>query len=234
MKYSDPEYQTMLATLGPDSLHVHHYCAALNHMNRYYRDHRPANLQDKQGQLREALNNFNYMVNHAKPEFILMPEIYMNRAITHSLMKRPVNAISDLQKAIELNPQLIRAYILLADYQIELKQGSKALSAVTEGLRQIPNSKPLQKRYVELGGNLPYPEPYQKPEEQKAVAEEKNIGKEIKPVVVAPEQAQSSETNPAETPKDIEQPAIGMPGNPWCRFCPEAEDQKAGQPQARP
>jgi tetratricopeptide (TPR) repeat protein len=229
--YSQPEYQNLVSSFGSDFQHVHHYCAALNFMNRYSRTF---DVQEKKSNLQEALNNFNYMVNGCKPEFILMPEIYMNRAIAYSLAKRPANAIIDLEKSISLNPKLTRAYILLADYQVELKQGSKALSAVTEGLRQIPNSRSLQKRYVELGGNLPYPEPYQKPEEQKAVAEEKNMAKEVMPGDATPEQAKSNEPKPAATQKDIEQPTIGMPGNPWCRFCPDLEEQKAGQPPAKP
>jgi len=208
-----PEYKSMLESFGPDFLHVHHHCAGLNFINRYYRT---SDAADKTFYLQSALTEFGYMVSHAKSEFSLMPDVYLNQAITYSLLKNNAMAINSLDKAISLNPKFTRAYSLLADYQIGLKQGSKALDAVTEGLRQIPDSKFLQKRYLELGGILPYPEPYQKPEEQKAVA--KDMGKEIKPGVI-PEQ---------------EKPAIGMPGNPWCRFCPEGEAQKEGQTQAKP
>lgn len=234
-RFDSPEYKNLQASLGPDFEHVHHYCAGLNFNNRYYRS---VDVEDKKFYLRSALGEFAYMTSHAKPEFSLMPEIYLNQAITYSLMKDMGNAIASLQKAISLNPRLARAYIMLADHEAELKMESKALSTVTEGLRQIPNSKPLQKRYLALGGKLPFPEPYQKPEEREAVAAEKDMAKEADMPGATHEQAQSGEpstTGETEaTPTVNEQPAIGMPGNPWCRFCPDIKEQKTGQTPATP
>lgn len=236
--FDTPEYKSLQASLGPDFEHVHHYCAGLNFNNRYYRS---IDIDDKKFYLQSALGEFAYMTSHAKPEFSLMPEIYLNQAITYSLMKNMGNAIASLEKAISLNPRLTRAYIMLADYEIELKMGSKALSTVTEGLRQTPNSKPLQKRYVSLGGKLPFPEPYQKPEEQESIAAEKGVAKEADIPDATHDQAQSGEPSTqggsGATPTVDEVPAIGMPGNPWCRFCPDvldAKGQKAGQTPAKP
>lgn len=207
------EYKLWESTLGQDFGHTHHYCAGINFLNRYYRSR---SAQGKQFNLNNARTNFGYMVTHAAPTYGLMPDVYLNLGVVHSLMKQPAQAITYFNKAIELDPNQAKAYNALADYYVKTKQSAKALEMVTAGLRYNPDTRSLQRRYTELGGKLPYPAP-------------------IAPAPVEAEAAKADET-PADTPPssavDTQEavptavvpatPApIGSPKNPYCRFCPD-------------
>ena len=70
------------------------------------------------------------MVSHASPTYSLMPEVYLNRGLVLSLMGNHGGAITDLKKALELNPKLVRAYTLASDIHAKLKQKDEALAVV--------------------------------------------------------------------------------------------------------
>ena len=132
--------------------------------------------------------------------------------------------MSDLQRALSLDPKLARAYITIADQYVKQKNRKKALDVVTEGLRHISDNKALKRRYDELGGKKPYPGP--------VVA-----ASPVAPAVPEThEKAEASATthqsgDPEATvneagPKAMEQQKtgttqIGSPKNPYCRFCPD-------------
>lgn len=205
-------------SMGSDFMHVHHYCAGLNFVNRA-RGMGSSN-KDRQGTLEAALRNFDYMLAHTHPDFSLRPEILMNRGIALSMMKRSGEAVGDLMKAIEADPKQPRAYMTLADMYSQQKNRAKALETVTEGLRHNPDTKSLQRRYTELGGKLPYPDPA--PVEPAPVAVQ--VGPDAAPTPDAGstppvESADSAPPSPAEAP--AAPPKIGSPTNPYCRFCPD-------------
>lgn len=155
-------------------MHMHHYCLGLNDVNRYYRE---SNAQLKKGLLSSAVGEFGYMVDHLPPGSALLADAYQNRGRVFLLQGQEANGVKDLHKALELNPKNPRTYLILAD-QVERGPGKdKALQLVIEGLRHIPASKGLQRRYQELGGKLPFPEPHEKPAEQNAAAESKAASK---------------------------------------------------------
>lgn len=210
---SSPEYKLWEQTLGPGFGSTHHYCAALNFLNRSYRSY---SAEDKRFNLGNAVDNFNYMVSHAAPTYSLMPDVYLNRGLTYSLMKHDVEAIIDLNKSLQMNPHLVKAYHLLANYYERIKQKQKALEIVTSGLQHNPDVKSLQKRYRDLGGALPYPEPIQTVPTQSVVLEQ---ALKIEAVISA--SAPVSVSAPADSGlvEPIAQPKTGSPKNPYCRFC---------------
>ena len=160
-----------------------------------------------------------------------MPEVYLNRGLVYSLMGDNGKAILDVNKALELNPKLVKAYALASDTYIKLNQKSEALAVVTDGLRQVPDSSVLQRLYKERGGKLPYPEPLVRPAEvpvappqaardgETTEAKKSQDAVQLAPASPAPEAAGDgggrAEGPPPATPK------IGSPTNPWCRFCPD-------------
>lgn len=205
------EYKRWESLLGADYGHTHHYCAAVNFLNRYYRDR---TKQAKAFNLNNARSNFEYMVTHAAPSYSLMPEIYLNLGTIYSLMNQTGKAITHFNKAIELNPRQPRAYNALADYYAKNSQTAKALEAVYEGLRHNPGTKSLQRRYTELGGRLPYPEPIEPMPVIESVAEKRD-----EPATPAPA---AYPGEPSAVPAEpVVQPGIGSPTNPYCRFCPD-------------
>jgi len=211
-----PEYKAWESTLGKDFLHTHHYCAGINFINRYYR---ARSQQDKRFNLNNARSDLQYMVTHAEPTFSLMPDVYLNLGVVYSLTNQTAQAITYFNKAIELNPRQPRAYNALSDYYVKSKQSAKALEIVTAGLRHNPDTKSLQRRYTELGGKLPYPEPIEPAPAGDAVAAKPEGSATPAPSSIEP--AASSTPTTAEPVEPIAEPKVGSPTNPYCRFCPD-------------
>jgi tetratricopeptide (TPR) repeat protein len=212
-----PEWRAWQDRIGQNFIDIHHYCAGLNFVNRYWGARSKA---DRTFYLQRAMTNFDYMVKAEKPDFTLRADLYGNRAEVFKLMGRPGEAIKDLNTVLGIDPKLVRPYLQLADLHAAAKTPKKALDVVTEGLRQVPDSTALQRRYLELGGQKPFPEPVQ------AKAAESAPAPSAASVSPAPQSAPATDPQPApqaETPpvsKAEAPPAIGTPKNPYCRFCP--------------
>lgn len=211
-----PEYKYWASALGKDYGHTHHYCAGINFLNRYYR---ARSKQGKSFNLNNAQTNFEYMVSHAAPSYSLMPDVHSNLGKVFSLKNQPAQAITHLNKAVELNPRQPRAYGMLADFYSGIKQPAKALEIITDGLRHNPGTKSLQRRYTELGGKLPYPAPIEPAPAVEAEAAKPEEPPTPTPSSVAP--AASPTTVPPAPVETIAEPPIGSPTNPYCRFCPD-------------
>lgn len=214
-------------TLGPDYTHTHHYCEAIGYINRYYG---ARTERSKKFNLSNAMGNLNYMIANASPSYTLMPEIYLNRGLVHSLMKKDGAAIVDILKAIELDPKLTRAYSMAAEHYGKFNKKDEALKLATEGLRYNPESSVLQRLYLKLGGQLPYPEPVARKENAPSIAPAENEIGETAPNKAA-ESGTTQQSPPAVTSDPVtrdsgpaatgpDTPKIGSPSNPWCRFCP--------------
>lgn len=215
-KGSASEYDIWIQRLGSDFAHTHHYCNGLNFINRYYRSR---SQQDKVFNLNNARSNLEYMVTNADPAYSLMPDVYLNLGVVSSLMNQPAQAITHFNKAIQLNPRQPRAYSALADFYAKNKQTAKALEIVTEGLRHNPDTNSLQRRYTELGGKLPYPDPENVPVEAKKTEPEATPPPVATPASAARPVADiPTAVTPAAEPGA---PKIGSPTNPYCRFCPD-------------
>jgi tetratricopeptide (TPR) repeat protein len=205
---SSAAFASWKANMGSDFIHIHHYCAGLNFLNRA----RSMASSDKNrtGTLEAALRNFNYVLTNTHPDFYLQPDFLMNRGITYSMLHKDSAAVGDLLKAIEMDPKLARAYVTLADMYEKQTNRSKALETVTEGLRHNPDTRSLQRRYSELGGKLPYPAPITTaPVGKEAPAVKSDL---VGPAATAEAPAQGPAVEPAK---------IGTPTNPFCRFCPD-------------
>lgn len=199
-----PEWQAWRDRIGENFIDIHHYCVGLNYVNRYWGAH---NALDRGYYLKNAMDNFNYMVKAAKPGFPLLSELYSNRGDVFKLEGQPGQAIEDYNHAIASNPQATRPYLQLIDLYESQKLREKSLKVATEGLRNDPGSKALQRRYLELGGKRPFPKPTRT--EASAPAP-----------VSQPETSASEPVSPVDT-SDEPQPKIGSPTNPYCRFCPD-------------
>lgn len=197
-----PEVAPWAQIYGKDWFHMHHLCNALNYINRSAR-----NYDQKTRNLSLALIDLGYMERNANSPQALA-ETQMANAVALLGLKREVEAFVALNKAVSLAPETATTHIRLVDYYISRKQTAQALVAVTEGLRHVPESKSLQRRYTELGGKPPFPTPYEKAEtEPLNTMSEKSI---------SPESAPSKE-------KPVSEPSQQDEGNrdkPWCRFCP--------------
>jgi len=226
------EFRSWMQRLGPKFLGMHHYCNGLNNINRYlYR------VADKKRgyYLSRVLPEMDYVAKDMPPDFPLAGDIYLNRGIALQLMKKDALAITDFNKAIKHDPKQIRAYLEIADIHSKTKNNVKALEIITNGLRQVPDSKRLQKRYLELGGKEPFPSPVVDPvtrTENSSVSQTNKA--EPDSSVSKPDAGLAQQSAPQSVPEDdgkdaktIERDSsspksapIGVPGNPYCRFCP--------------
>lgn len=207
---SSPEWKAWRAQIGQNFIDLHHYCAGLNYMNRYWG---ARSAPDRSFYLQRALTNFDYMVKAEKPDFALRVELYSQRGEVNKLLRKPGEAINDFNKAVSIDPKAVKPYLQLADTYVATKASARALEAVTEGLRQVPDSTALQRRYLELGGKKPFPAPVAAQAAEPAAAPGGQLpAPEVEPAAV---EAKPAPAAPAEAA-----PVIGTPKNPYCRFCP--------------
>lgn len=208
-------WEYWIARIGENFKDLHHYCAALNYMNRYWSVRNP---KDRGYFLSIALNNLNYMVTAEKPDFVLRGELYSTRGEVFRLQGKPVQAVGDFRHAIELDPKLTRPYLQLISYYEGIKKRGEALEIAKTGLRHIPDSKALQRHYLELGGKKPFPEPIVAPVAEPTSPQTTDAAPTPETrVTPSPSNTDSSQTEPAAVTAP---PPIGTPSNPYCRFCP--------------
>ncbi|MCE9550665.1 MAG: hypothetical protein K8R50_06630 [Betaproteobacteria bacterium] len=211
-------------TLGGAYGHVHHYCAGLNFLNRYYRD--PSNAKYKLG---KVVGEMGYMTDKTPAGSILLPDIYLTSGKALILLKRPQEGMTAILKALELNPKSLQAHLAIIEYYRGLNVKNKALDYARDGLRYLPNSKALQRIYGEMGGTQPYPDPYEKKEAPSPQASKISAQAEAELPAVTQVPAGDSPA-PSNNNQSVKEPVpnnpsgstpIGSPTNPWCRFCTE-------------
>lgn len=196
--------------------HMHHYCDCIRFTSRAHSAF--GNWDDMRYNLQVGIGGCDYVLQHTKSDFFMRPEVYLQKGKALRLYRQEGKAAAAFMEAIKGDPKLAQAYVELADYQARNKQHQEALKTVTEGLRHAPDSKPLKRRYTELGGKLPYPAPIEPaPVEVEAAKPDTSIPTQAsptEPVVDTPATA-----TPAAEPA-LPLP-IGSPKNPYCRFCPD-------------
>jgi tetratricopeptide (TPR) repeat protein len=207
---------------------MYHYCGALVEINRYYKS---SDKQDRKFLIQNSIGNLDYMISHAEQSSALMPEIYFTKGRILVLDGRNAEAVKEFLQAIRLKPDYADPYAAMADFYARIEKKQDALKILQEGLRQIPTSRKLARRYQELGGKLPRPEANPplaetaKPETQPPVPVE-TAKKVLEAAPVAARQAPEPEpASPSERPPE----KIGSPSNPWCRFCTDDKPVPAGK-----
>lgn len=218
---------------------LNHLQYGLDNMDRYYK--RSPKYPPKFW-LQEAIGDFSYVIGHNPgSNHPLLADVHVHRAVALTLSGGDAAARQDYVRAIQLNPNLSKAYLGLARSYAQTGLKSEALDTVTQGLRCLPSNKLLQQDYVKYGGKLPYPAPVaraQKPEPS-AAGNEKRIP-EPSPTErsegdsVRPDSADKAASNPGQDGTQV--PATesgagkGQSGEGvverGCRFCPPEEIQQ--------
>ena len=195
--------------------HMHHYCDCIRFTNRAYST--LGNWDEMRANLGEAIGGCDYVLSHTTPDFYMRPEVHLQKGKALMLYRQENKAIGEFIKAIKGNPELAEAYIELADIQARNRKSGEALKTVSEGLRHAPDSKPLKRRYTELGGKLPYPAPIV------TAPAEPQVAKPDEAAASAPAApgASTAATPAAPAAEPDAPPKIGSPTNPYCRFCPD-------------
>jgi tetratricopeptide (TPR) repeat protein len=219
---NDPRYAILR---GADSLH--HYCRGQAAKIRFFKER---NSVMKRRLLEYMVGEYIFMINH--PQYLpknwsYMKVMHLELGNARMLEKKSAQAIRSFEQALSLDPAYLKAHIAYTDSLVDMGLKAKALAQVIEGLRHDPDTKGLQRRYQELGGKLPYPEPYKKSVQDaaNAVSDESTVvpdkSQEIVPSV--------TEAQPIAAPEQDKIPAEPLVSpenenknskNPYCRFCP--------------
>lgn len=229
---NSPEYQAWEAKVGSKYKRgwesMHHFCDGLNYMNRYLR---LFNDPKRGYYLSRAVAEMNYNLNESFPDdFLLAAEMYLNRGLAYQLMHNDGKAAADFYKAIQIDPNKVQAYLGLSDIYL-MGNKDKALEIVTSGLKHVPTSKALQKRYLTLGGKEPLPATPSTPLTTKQQNEQLGEGKAMPEATKSKSDDINSKINqPPNQPNAIkddlattDKKAGGMDTkakSPYCRFCP--------------
>lgn len=217
-------HQLYSGKVGPDWLHIHHYCVGLNFTNRYKRSF--GNKGDQQFYLQSALSEFEYMFTHSSPTFWMRPEMHVQKGKLLASAKRTVEAVNEFEMALKDNPKYLEAHVALSDLYKNTGQPSKSITALEQALQLAPNNKALQRRYNELTGKVFTP-PLPTTVEQTAPTPPTPIPVE-QAAAVSGVDSTTTQPVPASSPVPTSSPVvvpekIGTPSNPYCRFCPPEE-----------
>jgi tetratricopeptide (TPR) repeat protein len=148
---SDPtQIERWKGVMGANNfLHMHHYCWGLENTSRalYFSSSR----QDRDHQLAQSVNEFDYVVARVAPDFALLPEILTKRGENLLRLGNAPRAVLDLIRAIELKPDHWPPYAALSDYYKTLGDVESARAWAERGLSAAPATRALERRLAELG-----------------------------------------------------------------------------------
>ncbi len=207
-----PEVSRWAGMFGPDWIHMHHYCTALLLQKKASLSLSDRKIRD--GMLQKALSEIAYVERAVSPTFVFRAEMATVKGDALEQLNQSPLALLAYRQAIESDPTYPRAYIRLGALQAKLGQKEAALATVTQGLQVVQNSKALKRAYDEYGGTPPYPAPLVK----EVPSEIREAESRIAPVAPGTETAPQIDQDVDATTKP-EEPTIGSPKNPYCRFC---------------
>jgi tetratricopeptide (TPR) repeat protein len=196
--------------------HYHHYCSAVDAINK------EMFAKDKQKQkfhLGEVMNNTDYVISHVAPTHNLLPEVYALRGKALAMAHHNAEAERDLLKALLMDPTHLEALFTLAQLYADTRRQDAATKTVLAGLAIAPDNKRLRRLGKTLGVKLPEDKPL-------SDTTQSSPAKESVPVDPPPAQdgvvvVPAETARVAEPAEIVDEPKIGTPSNPWCRFCPE-------------
>jgi len=142
------EIQRWYSILGETFHAMHHYCLGLMKTNRgviLARDE-----QSRRFYLTDSIVEFDYVIDRAPPDYVLLPEILMKKG--ENLIRLGQGAKGNLQllRAIELKPDYWPPYAVLSDYYKSAGDLKNAREVLEKGLSASPEAKALKERLANL------------------------------------------------------------------------------------
>jgi tetratricopeptide (TPR) repeat protein len=109
------------------------------------------NQQDRHHYLTDSIRDFDYVIERAPTDFVLLPEMLTKRGETLVKLGRTSQGIADLQRAIDIKPDYWPPYGSLSDYYKTVGDVAKARALLETAISHAPDSKSLKRRLAELG-----------------------------------------------------------------------------------
>jgi len=135
--------------IGRDTyMHLHHLCNGLHGINILQ------TMSSRKTQynrvIRSSLGGIDYVLDRTNQNIPLYPYMLLKKAEVLILAKQPGEAIKLLEQAISIRSNYTPAYIKLSGIYKQRGNKNAAKEILTQGLKQNPKSKVLQKRLKEL------------------------------------------------------------------------------------
>ncbi|MEW5965705.1 MAG: tetratricopeptide repeat protein [Pseudomonadota bacterium] len=204
--------------MGHDNwIHMHHYCGGLIELNRYF----AGTKGRRKASLGNAVKEFEYVLDRWTTGFYLRADAHLNRGRAYKYIREEGKALTDFQRARELNPRLAPASLELADLYVRLNKKNEALTILKGAIELNPDTKSLRRRYAELGGDPKALPEVGAPPTGSAVPAIAPERKGSPAPDAAPLKQESMATSADKPPAQPIEPTIGSPTNPYCRFCPD-------------
>jgi len=146
-KAESPERKKWEAFFGNSFPHMHHYCWALNWINRA---HKSEVQENRDAYYETAIGDLQYIISRADPSMALLPEIYVQMGLLLIQRNKHSEAVKAYLDAIQTMPTYVPAYSALSDYYCELGNVEEARNILSRGLQQVPGSKILKRRISEV------------------------------------------------------------------------------------
>ncbi|HMF52151.1 MAG TPA: hypothetical protein VK603_26065 [Candidatus Saccharimonadales bacterium] len=142
------EIQRWSSILGETFHHMHHYCWGLMKSNRgvlLARDE-----QSRRFYLNDSIGEFDYVIAHAPPGFVLLPEFFMKKGENLIRLGQHGSGILQLLRAIELKPDYWPPYAALSDHYKKTGDLKNAREVLQKGLSASPDATVLKERLANL------------------------------------------------------------------------------------
>jgi tetratricopeptide (TPR) repeat protein len=155
MSDNDPRYapraKVWKQQLGETFLALHHYCWGLVRFSRG----KAAGVtpQERQWHFATAVREYQYVLDFAKPGFLLTPEIELRIGEAHIELKDYKSAVEAFGRSVDAKVDYWPAYERWAGVFSRLGMKREALKKLEEGIRIMPTEPALIAPYEKLGGN---------------------------------------------------------------------------------
>jgi len=142
------EIQRWYSMLGQTFHAMHHYCWGLMKTNRGLLLSRSE--QSRRFYLNDAISEFDYVLDRAPTDFVLLPEILMKKGENLIRMDQVGSGNLQLQRAIELKPDYWPPYAVMSDSYKKKGDLKNARDVLEKGLLASPDAKALKERLANL------------------------------------------------------------------------------------
>ncbi|MGH8642717.1 MAG: tetratricopeptide repeat protein [Burkholderiales bacterium] len=145
---SPAEIERWSLVLGDTFQAMHHYCYGLVAANRAAFSARTT--QQRLYQLNASIREFDYVIERAPSNFVLLPEILWKKGESLIRLGRAPQGILELQRAIALKQDYWPPYAAISDHYKEIGDIPRAREWLQKGLSASPNTNALARRLAEL------------------------------------------------------------------------------------
>lgn len=127
---------------------MHHYCWGLMKTNRALLLAKDPHL--RQFYLSDGISEYDYVLNHVKDDFLLMPEVLTKKGENLVRLGRVPAALVQFERAVSIKPDYWPAHAQIADVHLQARDYEQAEAALKAGLEAAPQAKALQRRMATL------------------------------------------------------------------------------------